>query len=149
MVVVALDIADAFDRVWHGGLLEKLRAKGIQGDLLLLLENYLQGGTLQVVVNVQASESLPGEASVPQGSVLEPVLWNIYIDDLLREPPVVLAYADDCTLSCTYPRQDSERATDEINQQLGVVQEWGTRWQVTFTPENTQAMVILGPLAPN
>ncbi|XP_050712617.1 uncharacterized protein LOC126996284 [Eriocheir sinensis] len=58
-VVVALDIADAFDRVRHGGLLEKLRAKGIQGDLLQLLGDYLQGRTLQVVVNGEASESHP------------------------------------------------------------------------------------------
>ena len=140
-VVVALDIAGAFDRVWHGGMLEKLRAKGIQGDLLLLLENYLQERILQVVVNGQASESLPVEASVPQGSVFGPVLWNIYIDDL-RQLPAVSAYANDCTLSYTYPRQNSERAADEINQQLCVIQEWDTRWQVTFAPEKTQAMVI-------
>ena len=141
-VVVALDIAGAFDRVWHGGLLEKLRAKGIQGDLLLLLGNYLQGRTLQVVVNGQASESLPVEASVPQGSVLGPVLWNIYVDDLLQQLPAVSAYADDCTLSCSYPRHDSVRAADEVNQQLSVIQEWGTRWQVNFAPEKTQAMVV-------
>ncbi|XP_063879421.1 uncharacterized protein LOC135110724 [Scylla paramamosain] len=141
-VVVALDIAGAFDRVWHGGLLEKLRAKGIQGDLLQLLGDYLQGRTLQVVVNGQASESLPVRASVPQDSVLGPVLWNIYVDDLLRQLPAVSAYADDCTLSCTYPRHESVRAAEEINQQLGVIQEWGTRWQVTFAPEKTQAMVV-------
>ena len=64
--MVALDITGAFDRVWHGDLLEKLRAKGIQDDLLLLLKNNLQERTLQVVVN--------GQASVPQGSVLGPVL---------------------------------------------------------------------------
>ena len=141
-VVVALDIAGAFDRVWHGGLIEKLRAKGIQGDLLQLLGNYLHGRTLQVVVNGQASESHPVEASVPQGSVLGPVLWNIYIDDLLRQLPAVSAYADDCTLSFTYPRQDSRRAADEITHQLMVIQEWGARWQVTFAPEKTQAMVV-------
>ena len=63
-VVVALDIAGAFNRVWHRGLLQKLCVKGIQSDLLLLLESYLQRRTLQVVVNGQAPESLPDEASV-------------------------------------------------------------------------------------
>ncbi|KAG0712711.1 RNA-directed DNA polymerase from mobile element jockey [Chionoecetes opilio] len=128
-VVVALDISGALDRVWHGGLLEKLRAKGIQGDLLLLLGNYLQGRTLHVVVNEQASESMSVETSAPKDSVLGPVLWNINVDDLLRQLPVISAYADDCTLSCSYSRQDSERAADEVNQQLSVIQEWGTRWQ--------------------
>ncbi len=64
-VVVALDLAGAFDRIWHRGLLEKLRTKGIHGDLLQVLGDYLQGRTLQVVVNGQASESLPVRASVP------------------------------------------------------------------------------------
>ncbi len=64
-VVVALDLAGAFDRIWHRGLLEKLRTKGIHGDLLQVLGDFLQGRTLQVVVNGQASKSLPVRASVP------------------------------------------------------------------------------------
>ena len=134
-IVVALDIAGAFDRVWHAGLLEKLRAKGIQGDLLLLLGDYLQGRTLQVVINGQASIALPVEASVPQGSVLGPVLWNLYVDDLLQQLPAISAYADDCTLYRSYHRQDSQRVVAEINQQLSLIQEWGVRWQVNFAPE--------------
>ena len=98
-LVVALDIAGAFDRVWHAGLLEKLRAKGFQGHFLMLLSDYLHDRTLQVVVNGQESRSFPVGASVPQGSVLGPVLWNFYIDDLLQTLPAVSAYADDCTLS--------------------------------------------------
>ena len=139
--MVALDIAGAFDKVWHRGLLEKLRAKGIQGGLLQLLGNYLEDRSLSVVVNGQTSESLPVEASVPQGSILGPLLWNIYVDDLLQLLPAVTAYADDCTLSYSYPRQDSGRAAEAINEQLRVIEEWGARWQVTFAPEKTQAMV--------
>ena len=141
-LVVALDIAGAFDRVWHAGLLEKLRAKGIQGGLLLLLGDYLHGRTLQVVVNGQSSRPLPVEASVPQGSVLGPILWNIYLNDLLQLLPTVSAYADDCTLSRSYRRQDSQLVIEEVNQQLSLIKEWGERWQVNFAPEKTQAMVI-------
>ena len=49
--VIALDIAGAFDRVWHKGIVAKLKSFGIAGDLLMLLENYLKGRTLRVVVN--------------------------------------------------------------------------------------------------
>ena len=58
-LMVALDIAGAFDRVWHAGLVEKLHAKGFQGNLLELLENYLQGRTLRVVINGQTSQPSP------------------------------------------------------------------------------------------
>ena len=73
-VVIAIDIVGTFDKVWHRGLLEKLHAKGIQGGLLQLLGNYLKHRSLSVVINGQTSESLPEEASVPQGSILGPLL---------------------------------------------------------------------------
>ncbi|KAG7155656.1 RNA-directed DNA polymerase from mobile element jockey-like 32, partial [Homarus americanus] len=129
-LVIAFDIAGgAFDRVWHRGLLEKPRAKGIERNLLLLLTDYLRGRTLRVVVNGQTSRDFPIDASVPQGSVLGLILWNIYIDDLLQHMPVVSAYADDCTLTCSYPRQDGQRAVQIVNQQLELIRGWNTRWQ--------------------
>ncbi|XP_045122826.1 uncharacterized protein LOC123511207 [Portunus trituberculatus] len=70
-LVVALDIAGAYDRVWHAGLLTKLQAKGIDGGLLKLLEDYLQGRTLRTVVNGRTSSPTNIEASVPQGSAVE------------------------------------------------------------------------------
>ena len=93
--VIALDIAGAFDRVWHKGLIAKLKSLGISGDLLLLLQDYLQGRTLQVVVNGSTSSEYPIEASVPQGSVLGPLLWNVYLNDILQLIPQAHAYADD------------------------------------------------------
>ncbi|MPC51428.1 putative protein in type-1 retrotransposable element R1DM [Portunus trituberculatus] len=70
------------------------------------------------------------------------VLWNIYIDDLLHQLSSVAAFADDCTLSRSYCRLDSQRAVNELNRQLRMVEQWGEVWQVNFAPKKTQAMVI-------
>uniref|UniRef100_A0A0P4VU38 Reverse transcriptase domain-containing protein n=1 Tax=Scylla olivacea TaxID=85551 RepID=A0A0P4VU38_SCYOL len=96
-------------------LLAKLRAKGINGSLLTLLEDYLQGRTFWVVVSGRASAPANIEASVPQGSILGSVLWNIYIDDLLRQLPGTKTYADDSNISLSYCRQDSQRAIAVVN----------------------------------
>ena len=73
-LVIALDIAGAFDNGWHRGLIAKLKQMGITGDLLHLFSSYLTGRSLRVVVNGHTSASFPIEASVPQGSVLGPIL---------------------------------------------------------------------------
>ncbi|XP_063609421.1 uncharacterized protein LOC134783471 [Penaeus indicus] len=141
-LVIALDIAGAFDRVWHRGLLAKLQARGISSNLLRLFDNYLTGRTLKVVIGGQSSQKYPVEASVPQGSVLGPILWNIYIDDMLREDPEINAYADDCTLSVSYQREDHDAVATNMNSKLQAIYEWGSQWQIRFAPNKTQAMVI-------
>ncbi|XP_063596231.1 uncharacterized protein LOC134773084 [Penaeus indicus] len=141
-LVIALDIAGAFDRVWHRGLLAKLQARGISSNLLRLFDNYLTGRTLKVVIGGQSSEKYPVEASVPQGSVLGPILWNIFIDDMLREHPEINAYADDCTLSISYQREDHDAVATNMNSKLQAIYEWGSQWQIRFAPNKTQAMVI-------
>ena len=141
-LVVALDIAGAFDCVWHRGLLAKLEQLGITGQLLQLFSSYLHGRSLRAVVNGCTSGSYPVTASVPQGSVLGPILWNVYFDDLLRGLPVASAYADDCTLTHSYTREETADVINATNRQLGDIMAWGSRWQVKFASEKTQAMVI-------
>lgn len=114
-LVMALDIADAFDQVWHSALLTKLRAKGIAGSLLTLLQDYLQGRSLRVAVNGRTSSPAPIRDSVPQDSILVPVLWNIYIDDLLRQFPIIKAYTDDCTIAVLYCRRDNRHAVAAVD----------------------------------
>ena len=141
-LVIALDIAGAFDTVWHRGLIAKLEQLGITGDLLHLFSSYLTGRSLRVAINGHTSSSFPVEASVPQGSVLGPILWNIYLNDLLQSVPSVNAYADDCTLSWTYKRDETEAVVQSANAVLNAVMAWGDRWQVQFAPDKTQAMVV-------
>ena len=76
----------------------------------MLFENYLTGRTLRVVVSGSESNEYPIEASVPQGSVVGPLLWNVYFNDILQLIPEAYAYADDCTLTFTcndISRQDT------------------------------------------
>ena len=79
---VFLDISKAFDKVWHIGLLFKLKAYGIDGELLSLLENYLENRKQRVVLNGQTSEWRKINSGVPQGSVLGSISLIIYINDL-------------------------------------------------------------------
>ena len=96
--VVYLDISKAFDRVWHRGLL-KLESLGICGSLLHWFESYLQDRMQHVILEGQSSEWKKLYSGVPQGSVLGPLLFLIYVNDItdnLESKPFV--YADDTTL---------------------------------------------------
>ena len=101
--VLAIDIAGAFHRVSPAGLLHKVVSMGIDGQLLTWLSDYLSGRRLQVVVGGQHSATFHIRACMPQGSILGPTLFLLYVDDAecCVSPDTRLAVDADDTILCT------------------------------------------------
>ena len=98
--MVFLDISKAFDRVWHRGLIYKLKQCGIHGRLLDWFVDYLNDRMQRVVINGQFSDWGEIKAGVPQGSVLGPLLFLLYINDIVHTVThcKIRLFADDTCL---------------------------------------------------
>ena len=138
---VFLDISKAFDKVWHDGLIFKLKQNGVSGSLLKLFENYLLNRNQRVVLNGFRSDYSIIQSGVPQGSVLGPLLFLIYINDLERNiRSNVKFFADDTMLFSIV----NDPLTIDLNHDLNIICQWAHRWKMEFNPDPTkQANEIL------
>ena len=130
--VVALDISKAFDRVWHAGLLHKLKSYGISGQTFGLISSFLSNRQLRVVLDGNSSQEYPVNVGVLQGSILSPTLFLLYINDLPHDVICDIAiYADDTTVYSKCDRasnlwQQLELAS-ELESDLRDTVDWGKK----------------------
>ena len=150
--VLAVDLAGAFDKVSHVGVLHKLRAYGIDGTLHRWLTSYLSNRHLQAIVGGATSQAFPVTADVPQGSILGPTLFIVYVNDapgVLPANTVPATYADDTTLFSLIPSIDDVPARcTEFQSGVDALSEWGSTWRVKFEPSKSQATTISRHLRP-
>ena len=140
--VVFLDISKAFDKVWHKGLIFKLKHWGISGNILLWIEDYLKDRVQRVVINGQTSKWNQIKAGVPQGSVLGPLLFLVFINDITNivKHCQIRIFADDTCLYITVDNKDL--AASLINEDLDAIEKWSKTWLVDFCPNKTESMII-------
>ena len=140
---VFLDISKAFDKVWHDGLIFKLKQNGISGSLLKLFENYLLNRKQRVVLNGTYSDYSIIESGVPQGSVLGPLLFLIYINDLeINIKSNIKFFADDTMLFSIV--KDPVISANDLNHDLNIIRQWAHQWKMEFNPDPTkQATEVL------
>ena len=139
--MIFCDISKAFDRVWHKGLLYKLRQNGINGTLLHWLDSYLSNRNQTVLIGNSISLVKKTNAGVPQGSVLGPLLFLIYVNDIADNlVSVARLYADDSSLAAS--TNDIDEMEILLNTDMNTISEWAKQWLVTFNPNKTEAIIF-------
>ncbi len=132
-------IYKSFDRVWHDGLFFKLQENGIDGILYNWIKDYLSFRSQRVFVGPSYSESKHISAGVPQGSVLGPLLFLIYVNDIADKLlSITRLFADDSSLAVS--STDINTIENTLNHDLKELTEWSNQWLVNFNPSKTDVM---------
>ena len=140
--VIYFDYKKAFDSVPFGRLLVKLYAYGIRGKLLQWIREFLVDRKQKVSANNNSSNFVPVTSGIPQGSVLRPILFLIYVNDL---PEVVSStvklFVDDTEL---YRAIENEEDKIQLQEDLNNLQRWSEKWLLPFNVAKCKVL-HLGP----
>ena len=138
--MIYLDFAKAFDSVPHHRLITKLQSYGIDGKILNWIKSFLSTRRQTVVLGGAMSDWILVISGIPQGSVLGPVLFVCFINDLPeRVSSLVHMYADDTKLG-----RRIETIVDNhlLQKDLNILMEWSTKWQLRFNASKCKILNI-------
>jgi len=138
--VIYLDYRKAFDTVPHKRLIDKLRGSGINGSLLRWIDQFLLDRKMRVQVNGSLSDWFKVFSGVPQGSVLGPLLFLVYVQDLPQwVTNSIMMFADDTKLWARISTLEDGQSLQRDLQQLA---EWSKKWLLAFNPAKCKVMHI-------
>ena len=137
---IFLDLSKAFDCIDHTILLTKLENYGIRGTSLKWFESYLGNRYQYVVLNKTQSQTVSIDTGVPQGTILEPLLFLIYMNDLLTNSGSLISFADDATL--LYSNNNLKMLETTMNQNLIQISNWLTYNKLNLNITKTKLLIF-------
>ena len=138
--IIYLDFQKAFDKVPHEKLLLKTEALGITGNIHRWIASWLHDRKQRVLINGESSPWAPVTSGVPQGSVLGPILFIIYINDIdVGLNNFISKFADDTKIGNAVITEDDKR---KLQQDLNKIAEWSSNWQMPFNVNKCQILHI-------
>ncbi|XP_073516627.1 uncharacterized protein [Phyllobates terribilis] len=136
--VVYLDFSKAFDTVPHKRLVYKMRMLGLGDNVCKWVNSWLSDRKQRVVINGVSSGCVRVTSGVPQGSVLGPILFNIFINDLVEGLHSKIAIFADDTKLCKVVNTDEDRA--QLQEDLDKLGSWAKKWQMGFNADKCKVM---------
>ena len=143
-IIIFLDISQAFDSIRHDALLYKIERSNIDGNLACFIKNFISDRSIKVRNLNTLSSEYDTPIGLPQGSVLSPTLFNIFINDLLMNDNIPTLdyskFADDLAVWVTdyHPEQCLHKA----QKTLEAIENWAKKWSIAFSTTKSKAMFI-------
>ena len=138
-----IDLQKAFDKVWKDGLVVKMVRSGIRGNMLRWTKSYLHNRRARVLVNGHSGNKVLLRHGVPQGGVLSPTLFILFINDVVKELPKgvkAALYADDLVLWCT--EEYTTTAAHRMQMALDKISAWTEKWCLQINKEKSVASLF-------
>ena len=143
--MVLADFSKAFDTVNYKVLITKLSTLGFSKPFLCWLNSYLSDRSHFVQIDDRTSESVNVGFGVPQGSILGPMLVNLYVSDLQDHLPSSIGsfqYADDTTIYSSCPTPELQRCAQELNSTLNTVSSWSNDSHLALNSKKTKTKLL-------
>jgi len=143
VAVLAIDIKKAFDTVYHDGLIHKMIKYKMPDNIILIMNSFLRNRTFQVNVKGNLSSIKKIEASVPQGSVIGPVAFNIFVSDFPTwqdNNHITSQFADDTTiLECA---KNPNKAIENLQSKVFDIENWCTLYKIALNGSKSKLLLI-------
>ncbi len=146
-IATLIDLEGAFDTLWREGVIYSMHEIGVRGRLLCYASSFLEDRKSRLLVNTHTGDWFTTSIGVPQGAVISPILFIVYISRLTTTVASNIKFADD--ISCWITHVDIRQACSDMENELDQINSWCCKWRLKISTRKTEVMCFnRGPHTP-